>query len=172
MTETVNEVLQSETPVNLDGIERALASVDDPHPTIEAAVTALVFRKTISGWRGLLDAFIHHKCRERIDVLVPHLVEVGAAEHAAAISDLRQAIQLSDTKIKSSNIIDWLDVNPRIGALAEKLEAELDSVDDIIWKYLQGCSDALLDIPIQPTEKGLLGRLIGFFTRSDTQIVR
>ncbi|SFP44186.1 hypothetical protein [Tranquillimonas alkanivorans] len=157
MTVTIHELIERKKPADLEKIERTLAAQPARSPEAEAALSALIWRRRTDGRSGLLGAFMHKDCAERIAMLGDHLEEIGAHDAAAALRELRAEIPLSDDLI-GRGLIDWVDSRPDIVREARELDSRLEDVAPLIWDYLRDCGDAVPDLPLHQPRRGLLAR--------------
>ena len=101
MTDNLHNLLAGDEPVALRRIEKALHSADVENETVEAVVSALIWRRCTAGPNGVLGAVLNHECAARIDVLPEHLDTIGASDAAQAVRDLRADIPLEDEQRSS-----------------------------------------------------------------------
>lgn len=160
MSENLYDLLESDDPVALRRIEKALISGDEHNETIEAVISALIWRRCTAGQNGVLGAVLNHECAARISVLADHLEKVGATDSAQAMRDLREEIPLGDEQIRSG-IIDWIDVNPEIASNVASLKDGIEDIAPKVWNFMQERQDDLPDSEIPNKRKGLLGALFG-----------
>ena len=133
MAENLHQLLQSDDPVALQRIEKALMSSGEQGETVEAVISALIWRRCTAGPDGALGAILNHECAARISVMADHLNVVGADDCAQTLRDLRNEIPLSDAQIRSG-IIDWVDVNPQ---LVTTFDGDVADIAPQIWNFMQ-----------------------------------
>ncbi len=160
MSENLHDLLESDDPVALRRIEKALISGDERNETVDAVISALIWRRCTAGQHGVLGAILNRECAARISVLADHLEKVGATDAAKAMRDLRQEIPLEDEQIRSG-IIDWIDVNPKIVSHAATLDDGVDDIAPEVWSFMQVRQDNLPDPEIPDKRQGLFGALFG-----------
>ncbi len=160
MSENLYDLLESDDPVALRRIEKALISGDEQNETIEAVISALIWRRCTAGQNGVLGAVLNHECAARISVLADHLEQVGATDAAKAVRALRDKIPLEDEQI-AGGIIDWVDVNPEIASHAATLNDGVDDIAPEVWSYMQDKQDDLPDREIPDRRRGFFGALFG-----------
>ena len=160
MTENLHEILQDDHPVALRRIEKALQVDEVQNETVDAILSALIWRRCTSGENGALGAVINNECAARISVLADHLDYVGASDAAQAVRDLREEIPLDDNVIEHG-IIDWVDSNPEIVRYAQKLNEEIDDIAPTVWNFMQERQDELPDPEIPEKKTGVFARLFG-----------
>lgn len=154
------ELLESDDPVALRRIEKALLSGDASNETVDAVLSALIWRRCTAGPNGVLGAVINHECAERIKVLSEHLDRIGASDAAQAMRDLRERIPLEDEHFKYG-IIDWVESNPDFVKHAARLNDRIDDVAPKVWSFMQEHQKALPDFPIPEKRQGLFDGLFG-----------
>ncbi|MCA1774052.1 MAG: hypothetical protein LC676_00110 [Loktanella sp.] len=160
MSENLYDLLESDDPVALRRIEKALISGDEQNETVEAVISALIWRRCTAGQNGVLGAVLNHECAARISVLADHLEQVGATDAAQAMRALREEIPLEDEQI-AGGIIDWVDVNPEITTHAATLNDGVEDIAPEVWSYMQDKQDDLPDPEIPDKRKGFFGALFG-----------
>ncbi len=160
MPENLHDLLESDDPVALRRIEKALISGDEHNETVDAVITALIWRRCTAGQNGVLGAVLNRECAARISVLADHLEKVGATDAAMAMRDLREEIPLEDEQIRSG-IIDWVDENPKFVSHAATLDDGIDDIAPEVWSFMQERQDKLPDPEIPDKRKGLFGALFG-----------
>ncbi|MEX1236510.1 MAG: hypothetical protein WEB56_16120 [Roseovarius sp.] len=142
MSENLSDLLEGDDPVALRRIEKALMSADGHNETVDAVISALIWRRCTAGQNGVLGAVLNHECAARISVLADHLEKVGATEAAQVTRDLREEIPLEDDQIRSG-IIDWIDVNPGITGNVVTLNGNVDDIAPKVWSFMQERRDDL-----------------------------
>jgi hypothetical protein len=160
MTQNLQKLLQSDEPVALRRIEKALVAEDEPNETVDTVLSVLLWRRCTLGQNGILGALLNHECAARVSVLDEHLDLVGASDAAQSMRDLRKEIPLKDEHIRGG-IIDWVDANPNVVRYAETLNDDGFDITPQIWSFMQERQDELPDIEIPDKRTGLLGRLFG-----------
>lgn len=160
MSENLHDLLESDDPVALRRIEKALNSGDERNETVDAIISALIWRRCTAGQNGVLGAILHHECAVRIGVLPDHLDLVGATDAAQAVRDLRKEIPLED-KVIQAGIIGWVDVNPKITSRAAALSDRIDDIAPAVWSFMQKQQGELPDLAIPEKRKGLFAMLFG-----------
>jgi hypothetical protein len=147
MREKLHDLLDSDRPVALRQIERALASEDELTDDQEAVLSALIWRRCTSGVNGLLGTVIHRDCASRIEDLPQHLEAIGAHKAARAVSALREEIPLEDYRIKQG-LVDWIDTETDVAVRARKIGSELDGIDDLVWGFMKDNSSDIPDLEV------------------------
>ncbi len=160
MSENLHSLLEGDDPVALRRIEKALTSGDDQNETVDAVISALIWRRCTTGHNGLLSAVLNHECAARISVMADHLEQVGATDAAQAMRDLREEIPLKDEQIRGG-IIDWVDVNPDIAQHASSLDDGVDDIAPEVWSFMQDRQDDLPNPEIPDKRRGLFAALFG-----------
>jgi hypothetical protein len=160
MTDNLHELLEGDEPVALRRIEKALHSADVENETVEAVVSALIWRRCTAGPNGMLGAVLNYECAARIDVLPEHLDTIGASDAAQALRDLRADIPLKDEQIQNG-LIDWVDANPEIAKHGKALDDDFDDVAQKVWSFMQESQTELPDSEIPDKKTGLFPRLFG-----------
>lgn len=164
MQQTLDDLLASDDPAvldaHLDRAEAALATADDRCPELEAALTALIWRRCTQGPLGLVEALVRPDCLERLDRIAADLDRVGAAEAAQSFRALRRACPLSDRQL-GPGLIDWLDTQYGFARTARRLETGLDDVGPDVWGYLRRRRHACAGISVPPERRNLWTRLFG-----------
>lgn len=160
MAETLHNLLDRDDPVALGRIETRLDAEDQHNPTVDAILSALIWRRCTNGHQGVLGALIHRDCAARLDVLPKHLERVGAKDAANVMRDLRGMIPLEDDVIQNG-IIDWIDENPTFISQAEELNDQVDDIGPTVWAYMQKRHGDLPDVEIPEKKKGFFSRFFG-----------
>lgn len=159
MSENLHTLLEGDDPVALRRIEQALHASDVSNDTVDAVLSALIWRRCTAGQNGVLGAVINQDCAARISVLPRHLDRVGASDAAQAVRDLRDEIPLEDEQIRNG-IIDWIDCNPEVIRHAATLNDAVEDIAPKVWNYMQLRQDELPDPEIPDQSGGLLAALI------------
>ncbi|MEI4264168.1 hypothetical protein [Roseovarius sp. D0-M9] len=160
MSENLYDLLEGDDPVALRRIEKALMSADEHNETVDAVISALIWRRCTAGQNGVLGAVLNHECAARISVMADHLEKVGATEAAQVTRNLREEIPLADAQIRSG-IIDWIDVHPEITGNVVTLKRNIDDIAPKVWSFMQERQEDLPDPQIPDKRKGLFGALFG-----------
>lgn len=160
MLGNLHDLLESDDPVALRRIEKALHSEFDRNETVDAILSALIWRRCTAGPHGVLGAVINQECSARITVLSEHLDRVGASDAAQAVRILRDEIPLKDEQFKYG-LIDWVDSNPDLVRHAAALNGSLDDVAPKVWSFMQERQEELPDFPIPEKQQGLFAGLFG-----------
>jgi hypothetical protein len=160
MTQTLDHLLESDRPVDLEAAEKALAACEARDPDLEAALTVLIWRRRVEGRRGLVESLIRTDCLARLDRIPGDLERVGARDAAAAFRKLRRACPLSDAQL-GPGLIDWLDTNPPFAEQARDLERDLDDVGPRLCAFLADRREACARVPLPPERRGVFARWFG-----------
>jgi len=160
MSENLYDLLEGDDPVALRRIEKALMSADEHNETVDAVISALIWRRCTAGQNGILGAVLNHECAARISVMADHLEKVGATEAAQVTRNLREEIPLADDQIRSG-IIDWIDVHPEITGNVVTLKRNIDDIAPKVWSFMQERQEDLPDPQIPNKRKRLFGALFG-----------
>ena len=160
MSKNLYNLLEGDDPVALHRIKKALLSDDASNETVDAILSALIWRRCTARPNGVLGAVINHECAERIKVLSKHLDRIGASDAAQAMRDLRERIPLKDKHFKYG-IIDWVDANPDLVKHASKLNDRIDDVAPKVWSFMQERYEELPNFPIPEKKRGLFAGLFG-----------
>lgn len=164
MEQTLDDLLSSDRPteleVDLDRAEAALAGADERDAELEPALTALIWRRSVKGPWGLVEALIRPDCLERLHRIAADLDRVGATEAAERFRAVRRSCPLSDRQL-GPGLIDWLDTQYGFARTARRLSKDLDDVGPDVWSYLRRKRGACAGIPVPPGRRGLWARLFG-----------
>lgn len=158
MSQQLHDLLESDRPVALPQIERALASEDDLTDDQEAVLSALIWRRCTSKGAGLLGTVLYRDCASRIEYLPQHLEAIGASDAARAVSALLDEIPLEEARIKQG-LVDWIDTEAEVAARADELGSELEEIDDIVWDFLKDRSSNIPDLEITSRAQDLVASL-------------
>ncbi len=169
MSESLHSLLESDDPVALRRIEKALSSGDVRNEAVDAVLSALIWRRCTTGQNGVLGAVLNHECAARVSVLPEHLDQVGASDAAQAMRDLREQIPLEDQQIRYG-LIDWVDANPEIARHAGTLTDGVDDVAPKVWSFMQERQSELPDPKIPDKRAGLFARLFSGGTSKSEQL--
>lgn len=158
MLDNLHGLLESNDPVALLRIEKALHAYEADNETVDTILSALIWRRCTAGRSGLLGAVLDRDCAARVSVMPDHLDLVGAKDAAQALRDLREEIPLPDEEIRNG-LIDWVDGNPGFVQHAADLDDGLADVAPKVWSFMQVHQGQLPDPVIPEKNKGLLSRL-------------
>ena len=164
METKLDDLLGSSGPTPLEAdlarAEAALARAEARGPELETALTALIWRRSIKGPWGLVEALIRPDCLARLHRIDADLDRIGATEAAERVRALRRTCPLSDRQL-GPGLIDWLDTQAGFARTARRLETGLDDVGPVVWRYLRRQRRACAGIALPPERRRLWARLFG-----------
>ncbi|RDC75187.1 hypothetical protein DLJ49_00045 [Rhodovulum sp. 12E13] len=160
MQQTLDDLLAGDDPAELGRAEAALAGCDGRDSDLDAALTALIWRRRAQGPRGIVETLIRPDCVERLDRIATDLERVGARDAATAFRRLRRACPLADAQL-GPGVIDWLDTEFDFARTARRIETDLDDIAPDVWAFLRRRRSACAGVPLPPERRGLLARLFG-----------
>ena len=159
MSETLRDFIRRDEKFDLDTVARALAAHSDLGDELDAALSALVWRKRNRNRAGVTGAITHADCLCRIDRLEADLTRLDAPEAAAAAKELRSALP-AHAASNPGAVFDTLEVNPSISRRARQVDPGLEGLGGKIRTYLHEHAEQLSEIPLPSGRRGLLGYLL------------